>query len=175
MLAENRSIMVLAVAVGLSFKFVTANAQEKNISKLIPNASEVVSTTIVLTPPGLLTRAPLTEKKLLEFGCNHTANEEKIDSLIDIVKNNLEDDNGDVGKFYLRNAIYLNLKNGSRIIYTFSGDVNKNRRIYGGADNGNGGNNIPFLAQSRFLTDLRKWLLGGSVEKKDATWCLKNK
>jgi hypothetical protein len=175
MLFKNGSIIVLAMAIGFSFKFSTANAEEKNISKLIPNASEVTSATIVLTPPGLMTRAPLTEKKLLEFGCNHTENREEIDRLIDIVKSNLKDDNGEAGKFYLRNAVYLHLKNGSNVKYTFSGEINKNRQIYGGADNDNAGHNTPFLAQGEFLTALRKWLLDGSIEKKDAKWCLGNK
>ena len=172
---KNRSVIVLAMAIGFSFKFSAANAQEKNIFKLIPNASDVASVTIVLTPPGLMTRAPLTEKKLLEFGCNHTENREEIDRLIDIAKSNLKYDNGEAGKFYLRNAIYLHLKNGSKIKYTFSGEINKNRRIYGGADDDNAGHNTPFLAEGEFLTALRKWLSNGSTEKKDAKWCLENK
>ena len=175
MLFKKRSIVTLTMAIGLSFKFAATNAQEKNISELIPNASEVASATIVLTPPGLMTRAPLTEKKLLQFGCNHTENREKIDRLIDIVESNLKDDNGEAGKFYLRNAVYLHLKSGSKIKYTFSGEINKNGQIYGGADIDKAGNNIPFLAQSSFLTALRKWLLADSVEKKDAKWCLENK
>lgn len=175
MLFKDKAIMALAMATGLSFQFAAANAQEKGISGLIPNASEVASATIVLTPPGLMTRAPLTEKKLLEFGCNYTEDREEIDRLLGIAKNNLRDDNGEAGKFYLRNAVYLHLKNGSRIKYTFSGEVSKNRQIYGGATIDNAGDNVPFLTQGGFLTALRKWLLNDSIEKKDAKWCLENK
>jgi hypothetical protein len=175
MLAKKISAAFFCVAAGLSYENAVANEQHNDISKFIPDASEVVSTIIVLTPQGLMTRAPLTENKLLEFGCNYTENSKKINLLINIVKNNIKYDESKVEKFYLRNIIYLNLRDGSKIKYSFSDVVNKNEDIYGGANDGSTGSDIPFLAQRGLLVGLRKWILDDSVEKKAAKWCMEHK
>lgn len=50
-----------------------------------------------------------------------------------------------------------------------------NGRIDGWADNGTNGSDTPFLAHAVSLIELRDWLRGESVEKKDGTWCVANK
>jgi hypothetical protein len=166
--------IVLGMTSGLTLSIPAASAEGGGISQFIPNASEVVKATIVLTPPGLMTRAPLTERKLLEFGCQSSNDGRDISHLIDIISGNLQDDKGEVGKFYFRNAIYLKLGNGSVIKYIFSAAIHQNERIFGRADNGSGGDNSLFLAKSDFLKKLQEWSMAGSVEKKDAAWCLEN-
>ncbi|MHA4866936.1 hypothetical protein ACXZ1M_04475 [Duganella sp. PWIR1] len=175
MLVKKISVVAFCVAGGLSFENAVADEQRNDISMLIPDASEVASTTIVITPPGLMTRAPLTENKLLEFGCNYTENEKRISAVISIVKNNIKYDEKKVGKFYLRNIIYFNLKSGFKIRYVFSDVVNKNEEIYGVANDGSRGSNMPFLAQGGLLVGLREWILDDSVEKKSAKWCVEHK
>jgi len=174
MTIKKNLIAILVIAIGLSFKFTIANAQDGDISKWIPDPSEVVSTVIVISPPGLMTRAPLTAKQLLGFGCNSTTDSKNIFNLIDIIKNNVQNEKNEAGQFYLRNVIYLNLKNGSTIRYLFSDANNRNNEIYGGAENGGIGSYIPFLAQSGFLVDLRKWLLNDSVMQQSGKWCVEN-
>jgi hypothetical protein len=175
MLIKKTFVIALGMAIGLTARLAAADTQDKNISKFVPNASEVISTTVILTPPGLMTRAPLTENKLLEFGCNFTKETKSISKLIDIVKSDIQDDAGRVGKFYLRNAIYFKLKSGSRIRYVFSDTVNPDGDIFGGVDNYTTSSYVPFFAQDSLLVGLRSWVLDGSVEKKDTKWCTENK
>lgn len=165
-------VSVLGVSIVLIHNLATAREMDENVSKFIPDAQEVASATVVLTPPGLMTRAPLTEKQILGFGCGFTEDSKHISSLVNIIKTNLQGDRGQVGRFYLRNAIYLNLKSGALIRYTFSDAINRDQQIYGGIDYDSTGGSTLFLAQSGFLVDLRRWLPHDSVVAKDGKWCV---
>jgi hypothetical protein len=169
---KHKVVGVLGVSVVITCSAATARELSKDVSKLTPDASEVISATVVLTPPGLMTRAPLTEKQMLGFGCNFTQERESISALVDVIKNNLQGDNSQAGRFYLRNAIYLKLKNGTVIRYTFSDATNRDQQIYGGADYGGAGDSSIFMAQRSFLEDLQRWLPHKSVERKDGKWCV---
>jgi hypothetical protein len=172
---KKQSIIALVVATGMTYALPAAGAQSGHAADLIPAASEVTSATIVLTPPGLFTRSPLTERQMLAYGCHFTADSERVAHLIDIVRNGVQDDDGRVSKFHLRNAIYLHLKSGSVIRYTFSDTRNHGQQIYGWIDHSGPDGGMYFFAQSGWLEDLKRWSLDDSVEKKDPQWCVENK
>lgn len=84
------------------------------MSKLIPDAADVVRATVILSPPGVRRRAPLSETALLASGCSVATGSGNIAEAVDILRRNLHD-NGELRKHHLSNAVYLHLKDGSRI------------------------------------------------------------
>jgi len=86
MLTKTISIMAVDLTRGLASGFAAADAQAVDVQRLTPDAPQVASATIVLTPPGLRRRAPLTEVALLGSGCHFTTDGNNIAEIIDIIK-----------------------------------------------------------------------------------------
>jgi len=166
--------VILAAVIGQAFSSAAARAEGRDMSKMIPDAADVVRATVILSPPGIYRRVPLTETALLASGCSVATDSRNIVEAVDILRRNLHD-NGELRKFYLTNAVYLHLKDGSRIRYIFGDASNRGGRIDGWADNGANGSDTPFLTHAVSLIELRRWLRGDLVEKKDGTWCVANK
>jgi len=166
--------VMLAAVIGHAVSPSAVHAEGRDMSKLIPDAADVVRATVILSPPGMYRRAPLTETALLASGCSVATDSGNIAEAVDILRRNLHD-NGELQKFFLTNAVYLHLKDGSRIRYIFGGASDHNGRIDGWADIGTNGSDTPFLTHAVSLIELRDWLRGDLVEKKDGTWCVANR
>lgn len=167
--------IIVAAAAGLTSGLASASPQGTDISKLIPDAAEVVRATVILSPPGLLRRARPTETTLLGSGCSVATDSGNISEAIDVLRRNLHDDGGTFRGFHLSNAVYLHLKNGSTVRFMFGDASDRDGRIDGWADNGSTGSDTPFLTHAVLLIELRRWLRDDLVEKKDGTWCVENK
>lgn len=175
MSAKMKCILVAGLIIGLPYKFAAASEHGGDATKFVPNASEVLSVTVILTPSDVLRRAPLREEDLLAMGCNFSENANTIARLINIVRDNVHRDVGQVRNFYLQNAVYLRLRNGSLTRFTFGGEGDRNKQINGVVDNIGSGNSAYFSAEYSLLTDLRKWTANEWVERKDGKWCTKNR
>ncbi|WP_175016765.1 hypothetical protein [Massilia sp. YMA4] len=170
-----RLILVLGLAISLSYKFAAASEHGGDATKFTPNASEVLSVTVVLTPSDVRRRAPLREEDLLAMGCNFSENTKKIASLTNILRDHILRDDGQAQSFYLQNAVYLRLRNGSVTRFTFGGEGERNKQINGAVDDSSSGNSAFFSAEYSLLKDLRKWLADDGVERKDGKWCTRNR
>lgn len=172
----DRTWRVWSAAIALAFNAGAASAQGVDVAKLIPDAAEVVRAKIVLTPAGRYFRAPLTETRLLAFGCNVTENSQQVAALVDVLRSSLQSDDGEVTRFSLRNAVFLKLRNGATVKYTFGGAEHRNQRIiHGWADNGMTGGGTWFFSHSSLLPALESWARDDAVEKKDGDWCVANR
>jgi hypothetical protein len=123
-----------------------------------------------------MTRAPLGERELPKIGCASSSEDNsEISNLVDIVKNNVRDVEGDGARLDLRHAVYFYLKNGTMIRYLINGEDNTKKDIYGLADNSSPIAHVSFIAKRDFLTGLRKWVLDNYGEKKIKNRCFDNK
>jgi hypothetical protein len=153
-----------------------AATDSKSISDFIPNASEVTRSVVVVTPPGIMTRAPLGERELPKIGCASSSEDNnEISNLIDLVKNKFRNMEGDGAHLGLRHAVYFYLKNGIVIRYLINGEDDEKKDIYGLADNGIEATHASFIAKPGFLAGLRKWTMDNYGGKKIGNRCFDNK
>lgn len=175
MLTKKIAIVAVGLTLGLGSGCAAADAQGVDVQRLTPDAPQVASATIVLTPPGLRTRVALTEAALLGSGCHFATDGNNIAEIIDIFKYRLKDTQGDPQHFALRNAVYFRPSDGTTIRYLFSDATDRDTLIRGWADRVGGGSYTPFLAKGGLLADLQRWVRNDSIEKKDGTWCVQNR
>ncbi|WUR11416.1 hypothetical protein E7V67_017035 [[Empedobacter] haloabium] len=171
----HRTWRVGSAAIALAFNAGAASAQGVDVAKLIPDAAEVVSARIALTPSGVFYRKAPTETTLLASGCHVSEDPGRIAALLDVLKSNLQSDDGDVTRFVLRNGVFLKLRNGATVRFTFGGAEHRNNRIHGWADNGKPSDSMYFFSQAGLLPALERWAGHELVEKKDGQWCLANR
>jgi hypothetical protein len=171
----NRRRVVAAAAAALAFNTTAASAHGVEVAQLIPDASEVVSARVALTPSGVFYRSAPTETTMLASGCHVSADPRRIAALLDVLKNNLQSDDGDVTRFVLRNGVFLKLRNGATVKFTFGGAEHRNNRIHGWADNGKPSDSMYFFSHAGLLTALERWAGNDLVEKKDGQWCVANR
>ncbi|AVR97538.1 hypothetical protein C9I28_19235 [Pseudoduganella armeniaca] len=171
----NRTWRVWGAAIALAFNVGAAGAQGVDVAKLIPDAAEVVSARIALMPPGLRFRVAPTETTLLTFGCHVSEDGKRIAALLDVLKSNLQNDDGDVSRFFVNNGVFLKLRSGATVKFTFGGAEHRNNRIHGWADNGKPSESMYFFSQAGLLTALERWAGNDLVEKKDGQWCVANR
>lgn len=117
---------------------------------------EIVSVEIALMKPGIFLSEAMTEVNLFRTQCVFASDDGgKISNLVDIIQNNIElPARSRVSRVDLRNAIYFNKKDKSKIKYLMS-DSDADRIVNGNRyENGHGS---PFLASEILLVKLRKW------------------
>lgn len=171
----NRTWRNWCAATALSFNVAAANAQGADVAKLIPHAGDVVSATIVLTPAGVFYRRAPTETTMLASGCHVSQDPKRVAALLDVLKSNLQSDDGNVTSFVLRNGVFLKLRNGVTVKFTFGGAEHRDNRIHGWADNGKPSDSMYFFSQAGLLVALERWAGNDLVEKKDGQWCVANR
>jgi hypothetical protein len=174
---KTKNFLIAAVAGLIGLSSLTATAMDsQSISDFIPDASEVSRSVVVITPPGIMTRAPLGERELPKIGCASSSEDgNEISHLLGIVKNNIRDVDGDGAHLDLRHAVYFYLKNGTTIRYLINGEDDTGKGIYGLADNRSAAAHVSFIAKRDFLAGLRKWALDNYGEKKTGNRCFDNK
>ncbi|MEW6763335.1 MAG: hypothetical protein AB1437_21150 [Pseudomonadota bacterium] len=150
----------------------SAHADERT-ARIDPSA--VAGVTLILTPPGLQTRAPVTQATLPNYGCTFTASlqPDKHAAMLDILKRKLVDIPADeAGHFRLRNAVYLRMADGSTIRYLFGEAMGAKREIHGGSETGVTAGYIPFRSDDVLLRELRHWAASGTAQIKPSSQCL---
>jgi hypothetical protein len=137
-----------------------AFGQENHISNLevVPRLAtdDIASVKVALMMPGVYLSSPMRESDLFRSQCVFASdNSEKIHSIINILENFIElPARSRVDNVELRNAIYLNKKDGSQVKFLMSDSVEKN--IVNGTMYSNS-YGTPFLGSGLLLKNLRGW------------------
>lgn len=148
-----------------------AHADERT-ARIEPSA--VAGVTLILTPPGLRTRAAITQATLPNYGCTFVASlqPDKHAAMLDILKRKLVDIPADeAGHFRLRNAVYLLMADGSTIRYLFGEAEGARNEIDGGSETGATASYIPFRSDAGLLRELRQWAASGTAQVKPSPRC----
>ncbi|MDY0973703.1 hypothetical protein SOM61_01915 [Massilia sp. CFBP9012] len=138
------------------------------------DGEQIASATVVLYPSGIYPRAPLTESGLARQGCTFTTTGDSARhvALAGILNRRLADGpEGDGFPNHLRNLVYLQLRDGSRLRYTFTDEYDAQGRVYGWVDS-YAGDGRPLVAGRELLFDLRDWAAGVPDRKNFRTECL---
>lgn len=150
----------------------SAHADERT-ARADPSA--VAGVTLILTPPGLQTRAPVTQATLPNYDCTFTTSfqPDKHVAMLDILKRNLVDiAENEAGHFYLRNAVYLTMVDGSTIRYLFGEAAGAKNEIHGGSETGATASYIPFRSNDVLLRELRQWAASDTAQVKPSSQCV---
>lgn len=143
-------------------------------SRALLDGGQIVSTTVVLYPSGIYPRAPLTEARLALQGCTFMTAGDTPEhaALAGILNRRLTDGpQGDGFPNHLRNLVYLRLRDGSRLRYTFTDEYDAQGRVYGWVDS-YAGDGQPLVAGRELLFDLRDWAAGVSGRQNFRAECL---
>lgn len=137
-----------------------AFGQANYVSKLevVPRlaADDIASVKVALMMPGVYLSEPMSESALFRSQCVFVSDKsEKIFSIISILENFAElPARSRVENVELRNAIYLNKKDGSQVKFLMSDSVERN--IVNGTMYSNS-YGTPFLGNGLLLKNLRGW------------------
>lgn len=146
-----RSIFLWSLAISTVF------AREK-ITK-IPDASNVKKASVALSILGSMTRKQITEQDMLkDNGCSFsTSNPQRISELVEILRTHTAEDPEGVKKISLRNMVYLDLTDGSRVKFFFGQPESKSNNVFGTMNTGKSDSYVALRTNTTLVNELRDW------------------
>lgn len=160
----------LLLLAGLAASLASASERSAGIAP-----AQVANVTLILIAPGVQFRAPPTRATLEAVGCSFSASfqADKSAEMLAILKRNIvEIPAGEAHHFYLRNAVYLRMTDGTTLRYLFSASDHPGNAVYGGSETGATASYIPFMSDERLLRELRRWAASGTAQKNPQSWCV---
>lgn len=129
-----------------------------DINQDIATLSTIRSASVVLVPPSMLFRSPLTEASLLKVGCTYSSdNRAQIDALKNLLlRNNLRSDPSPQADFDLRNAVYLTFTAGVTVKILLGEPIIDQATIQGSYQHGASAS-WRALANPHLVSDLQRW------------------
>jgi len=145
----------------------TAAADER--IKEIPSASEIKSAKLAFYPMNINTYAPVTEADMLRNGCIYEIeeNSDRISELSAILSRGITLSNKGEDHYQLRNVVYLNLRDGSKIRMLISDAHNLKPGVFGVIDKGQSSKHSYLTSDEKTLKLLRTWAKS-RIEKNNA-------
>ncbi len=129
-----------------------------DINKDLATLSTIRSASVVLVPPSMYFRSPLTEASLLKVGCTYTSdNPAQLDALKNLLmRNDLRADPSRQAQFDLRNAVYLTLTDGVTVKILLGESIVNQAAMQGSYQHGAAAS-WPTLANPHLISDLQQW------------------